>query len=139
MRDKYLAKRIAKRIVAEATLALPPGTNKLPDNDQWTNRFEIRSESSDRVYIVAQHKGKGHWGCSCPGWRTRRKCKHLTALGLPALEEPHMVTIASRLLRQGRAVVTLENCSKCGHETEHADDGVTSECVKCGETIPSPD
>lgn len=99
MRDRYQAKRIAKRIVAETTLAIPPGAERLPDNDQWTNRFEIKSESSNRVYIIAQHKSKGHWGCSCPGWRTRRKCKHLTALGLPALEVPHQVTIASRLLR----------------------------------------
>jgi len=63
----------------------------LEDNTQWTNRFEVRSESSDRVYIVSQHKEKRHWGCSCPGWRTRRKCKHLTTLGLPILEEPHEI------------------------------------------------
>lgn len=89
------AARIAKRIVAEtATLALPPGTEMLPDNKQWMNRFEIKSETSDRLYIIAQHKDKGHWGCSCPAWRTRRKCKHLKALGLPELETPHQVTIA---------------------------------------------
>jgi len=28
----------------------------LPDNDQWENRFEIRSETSNRIYIIAQHK-----------------------------------------------------------------------------------
>ena len=63
----------------------------LPDNGQWTNRFEVRSESSGRVYVVAQHKAKRHWGCSCPGWRRHRKCKHLRAVGLPTLEEPHEV------------------------------------------------
>ena len=61
----------------------------LPDNNQWTNRFEIRSESSNRIYIIAQHKLKKHWGCSCPGWRRYRKCKHLTNLGLPAHEQPY--------------------------------------------------
>lgn len=58
------------------------GKHKLPDNDQWTNRFEIESESSDRIYIVSQNKKTYEWGCSCPGWRTRRKCKHLAVLNL---------------------------------------------------------
>jgi len=65
----------------------------LPDNDQWYNRFEVRSESSNRVYIIAQHKKKKHWGCSCPGWKAHRKCKHLAALNLLNYEEPHEVTI----------------------------------------------
>jgi hypothetical protein len=74
-------------------LTLPRGAVKLPDNKQWTNRFEIKSESSGRVYIVAQNKAKGHWGCSCPSWRTRRTCKHLKALGLPELEEPSPIAV----------------------------------------------
>ena len=61
----------------------PPGTRALPDNEQWTSRFEIHSESSDRVYIVAQNKSSGLWGCSCPGYRTHRTCKHLQHLDLP--------------------------------------------------------
>lgn len=60
----------------------------LPDNDQWQNRFEIKSESSNRIYVIAQNKAKKHWGCSCPAWRIRRKCKHLEALKLPAFEKP---------------------------------------------------
>jgi len=63
----------------------------LPDNDQWENRFEVRSASSGRVYIVSQNKAKRHWGCSCPGWKRHRKCKHLAAVGLPALEKPHEI------------------------------------------------
>lgn len=65
----------------------------LPDNDQWQNRFEVKSETSDRIYIIAQHKMKKHWGCSCPGWRIHRKCKHLTAVGIPSHEEPYEVKI----------------------------------------------
>lgn len=61
---------------------------RLPDNDQWENRFTIRSESSNRLYTVAQHKKKRHWACSCPAWLTRRKCKHLDAIGLPNHETP---------------------------------------------------
>lgn len=66
---------------------------KLADNAQWTNRFEITSESSDRVYVVSQNKDRRHWGCSCPAWRTRRACKHLDALGLPGYERPHEAKI----------------------------------------------
>ena len=68
-------------------------TNALPDNKLWKNRFEIRSASSDRVYIVAQNIDKGHMGCSCPGWRRYRTCKHLSALGLPGHETPVTLNI----------------------------------------------
>jgi len=55
----------------------PAGAVGLPDNDQWECRFEIRSESSNRVYIVSRNKKSKKWGCSCPGYLTKRKCKHL--------------------------------------------------------------
>lgn len=61
----------------------------LPDNDQWENRFEIHSETSGRIYVIAQNKKKRYWGCSCPGWKAHRKCKHLESLGLPSYERPH--------------------------------------------------
>ena len=61
----------------------------LPNNDQWENRFEIKSETSDRIYVIAQHKKKRHWACSCPAWRTRRYCNHLRTIGLPTMEEPY--------------------------------------------------
>ena len=76
------------------TLEMPTGAKvkaNLPDNGNWENRFEVRSASSDRVYIIAQSKDKRHWGCSCMGWRRHRKCKHLTTVGLPCFEEPHEV------------------------------------------------
>jgi hypothetical protein len=79
-------------IMATQTKNLPiiytRGAVMLPDNGQWQNRFEVRSESSNRVYTIAQHKDKKHWGCSCPGWLSRRKCKHLTAVGVPNHEVP---------------------------------------------------
>lgn len=65
----------------------------LPDNKLWKNRFEIHSETSDRVYIISQNKEKGHMGCSCPGWRRYRTCKHLQALGLPGHEVPVTLNI----------------------------------------------
>jgi len=67
----------------------PPGKPALEDNDQWTNRFEVRSASSGRVYIIAQNKQKGHFGCSCPSWRARRYCKHLKTLNIPCFEQPY--------------------------------------------------
>ncbi len=60
------------------------GANLLPDNAQWTNRVEIKSETSSRLYIVAQHKTNGTWACGCMAWIRYRKCKHLTNM-LPLL------------------------------------------------------
>ena len=65
----------------------------LPDTEQWQFRFTIESESSNRIYTISQHKKKKHWGCSCPGWKAHRKCKHLTALGLPGHEQPYEVNV----------------------------------------------
>jgi hypothetical protein len=71
------------------TIILPvKKSNVLEDNKLWKNRFEIHSETSDRVYVVSQNIAKGHMGCSCMGWRRYRTCKHLSALGLPGHEEP---------------------------------------------------
>lgn len=55
----------------------PSGSVALPDNDQWECRFEIRSETSNRIYIVSRNKKSKKWGCSCPGYLSKRKCKHL--------------------------------------------------------------
>jgi hypothetical protein len=65
------------------------GLVTLPENATHTNRIEIKSQSSNRVYIVAQSKTSGEWGCSCPGWCMKRpgkerSCKHLKAM-LPLL------------------------------------------------------
>jgi predicted nucleic acid-binding Zn finger protein len=62
----------------------------LADNKTHTNRIEIKSESSNRLYIVSQAKASGEWQCSCPGWVIKRPgkprgCKHLRAMQ-PALE-----------------------------------------------------
>lgn len=65
----------------------------LPDNTQWENRFEVRSESSNRVYTIAQHKTGRYWGCSCPGWKAHRNCKHLAAVGVPNYQRPYEARI----------------------------------------------
>ena len=79
--------------MALPVVSRPTGSVALPDNDLWENRFEIKSETSDRVYIVAQSKLGRWWGCSCPGWRTRRHCKHLAAIGLPGLQKPYEIRL----------------------------------------------
>ena len=65
------------------------GGGLLANNNTHENRMEIRSASSNRVYIVAQSKSTGEWQCSCPGWIMKkngkeRTCKHLQAI-LPML------------------------------------------------------
>lgn len=60
-------------------------------SNQWVNRTEVRSQTSNRIYVVSQHATKRFWGCSCPSWRTRRRCRHLEQLGLPGGEEPYEV------------------------------------------------
>jgi hypothetical protein len=74
-------------------LRIPRGSIRLPDNDQWQHRFYIKSETSDRLYVIAQHKRKKYWGCSCPSYRTRRQCKHLAAIGLPENEIPYEIQL----------------------------------------------
>lgn len=66
-----------------------PHSMRLPDNNQWENRFEVRSESSSNLYTIAQNKRGRFWGCSCRGWIRRKKCKHLAAVGLPPHQKPH--------------------------------------------------
>lgn len=67
----------------------PSGAVSLPDNDQWCGRFQIRSSSSNRLYIIAKNKKTGRYGCSCPAYRTRRYCKHLTSGCGLSLSEIH--------------------------------------------------
>ena len=70
-------------------------SSKLPDTDQWINRFNVRSERSNRLYVIAQNRLKRHWGCSCPGWRIHRTCKHLKTLALPSYERAHEVLVSN--------------------------------------------
>jgi len=57
-----------------------PGQQMLDDNKTHKNRFYIRSESSDSLYVVSQSKTSGDWQCGCKGWIRHRKCKHLATL-----------------------------------------------------------
>jgi hypothetical protein len=61
---------------------------KLADNAQYINRTEIKSASSNRLYVVAQHRTTRGWSCSCPSWKVRRRCKHLETMGLPTNSQP---------------------------------------------------
>ena len=72
--------RTALALVAKRT-----GSDLLPDNEQWSNRLQVRSETSTRLYVVAQRKSDGSFGCSCMGWKRHRKCKHLDTM-VPLLE-----------------------------------------------------
>ena len=49
----------------------------LPDTATHRNRRLIRSQTSNREYTVSQRISTGAWECSCLGWTTHRKCKHI--------------------------------------------------------------
>jgi hypothetical protein len=58
----------------------------LDESKTHRHRLQIRSETSTRLYVVAQLKTSGQWQCSCPGWIRHRSCKHLNAM-LPMLRD----------------------------------------------------
>lgn len=74
---------------------LSAGTQVLADNPQWKNRFKFQS-SSGKFYTIAQNAEHRHWGCSCTGWRMRRRCRHLEEFGIPNQEAPYEATLALR-------------------------------------------
>lgn len=60
-----------------AAVAAQIGSSLLPDNDQWMNRFKVKSTSSSAFYTIAQRRSDKVWGCSCVGWRHHRRCRHV--------------------------------------------------------------
>jgi hypothetical protein len=70
-----------------------PEDRRLPDNSQYIHRFQIKSESSEKLYTIAQSKSGMWWACSCPGWIRHKNCKHLRALGLPGQHQPFEATL----------------------------------------------
>jgi len=53
------------------------GSGVEPDNAGYINRFCIPSSSGKATYLVSQRRTSGEWCCSCRGWITHRRCKHL--------------------------------------------------------------
>jgi hypothetical protein len=66
----------------------PKKSMMLPDEGFYINRFYVKSESSDRLYKVSQHKTGRWWACGCRGWIGHKHCKHLEELGLPCYNKP---------------------------------------------------
>jgi len=57
----------------------------LPDDKRFKCRFDIKSESSNRIYRISFDSAPGalYWKCSCPGNIAHGVCKHLRAMNLP--------------------------------------------------------
>lgn len=75
---------------ALATVAARTGAVILADSPGWTNKLQIKSETSSALYTVAQRTTNGQWCCSCRGWIMSQKrgtytCKHLSAM-MPVLK-----------------------------------------------------
>lgn len=68
-------------------------SGRLSRPGQWGTRIEIKSETSSRIYIVSEKldgdgRATGTYGCSCPGWLSRRDCKHLRRMALRSCATP---------------------------------------------------
>ena len=49
---------------------------------KWIKKWHIKSESSNREYVVSL-SDENTWGCSCPAWKFRRQeCKHIIRVRL---------------------------------------------------------
>lgn len=79
----------------------------LPDARGWTNRFPIKSETSNRQYTVAQRMSDGAWGCSCPGWIRNRWCKHLTNI-MPSINKAEDALGIRKSLNAGQVKKTTD-------------------------------
>jgi hypothetical protein len=75
------------------TIFVPRDSQKLPDNSHFTNRFKIKSQTSSRLYTIAQSITGRWWACSCRGWIAHKHCKHLDHLQLPGGYQPCEVRI----------------------------------------------
>ncbi len=69
---------------SDLAIAKSVGGVALPDNAAFHHRMQIKSGSSDKLYVVAQSKANGTWQCACNGWKSHRHCRHLDAM-LPKL------------------------------------------------------
>lgn len=54
----------------------------LPDETRYRCRYEVASQSSNRVYRISFDMALQAWSCSCRGCISHGQCKHLTAAGL---------------------------------------------------------
>ena len=88
----------------------------LPDTATHRNRRLISSETSTRQYTLSQRITTGAWECSCPGWTTHRKCKHLPKK--QARKHWMCVTCQRALRGEGRTPFSADkekgNCCWCG-------------------------
>ena len=72
----------------------------LPDDTRYKCRFDVKSESSNRLYRISFDSAAGalYWKCSCPGYIRHGHCKHLRAMNLPGRSHGPSAEWASRLL-----------------------------------------
>jgi hypothetical protein len=72
-----------------------PEDRRLPDTNTHINRFQIKSESSNRLYTIAQSRSGLWWSCGCPGFigHSGKQCKHMRELGLPGFHQPFEATL----------------------------------------------
>jgi hypothetical protein len=75
-----------------------------PDDKRYKCRFDIRSESGNRIYRISFDSAPGamYWKCSCPGCIAHGHCKHLRAMGLPGRKQGKSLEWARKLKLAGK-------------------------------------
>jgi hypothetical protein len=91
---------------------------KLPPSKVYSHRWEVESNTSNRLYVVSIKKEDGSFGCSCPAWKFQRKeCDHLRQVRdeVYPREQLRELSDATRLLFKALAECVYERSLNAFH------------------------
>jgi len=69
----------------------------LPESETDRFRFYVLSTDESKFYTIGQNKKLGYWTCSCMGYITHNKCKHLANYNLKPFKEPQNAIVENHI------------------------------------------